>query len=162
MIKIAVSACLMGKNVRYDGGHKYIDLSKYFNSEAYQLCGICPEFEMGMGIPRKPIQIIKNENNIQLVQVDNPDVNYTDDMKQWFKNNYIHLTQFQGFILKSKSPSCGNQTTCHYSSEQVQFFSDGLFVSLLKEHFKTPCIIDEINLNNPKLVSQFKQHLALS
>ena len=162
MIRIAVSACLLGKNVRYDGGNKNIELSKHFNSETYQLCGICPEVEMGMSIPRKPIQILKSQNQINLVQVDNPNINHTHGMIQWFKNNLNHLSQYQGFILKSKSPSCGNQTTVHFSSNKNQNLSDGYFVYLLKEHFNNPLIIDEIGLNNPIFLSKFKKSLLLS
>ena len=162
MIKIAVSACLLGKNVRYDGRHKYIDLNKYFASEKYQLSGICPEVEMGMSIPRKPIQIIKSQNQIHLVQVENQNINHTLVMEHWFKKSLNHLSQFHGFILKSKSPSCGNQTTVHYSNDNNQYISDGYFVCLLKQHFNNPLIIDEIDLINLNLLSQFKKRLHLS
>ena len=159
MIKIAVSACLLGKNVRYDGGHKYIDLNKHFDSGIYQLSGICPEVEMGMSIPREPIQIINSNNHIHLVQVNNQNINHNLEMEHWFKKNLNHLSQSQGFILKSKSPSCGNQTTVHYSTNNNQNLSDGYFVYLLKQQFINPLIIDEIDLINPILLSQFKKRL---
>jgi uncharacterized protein YbbK (DUF523 family) len=45
-INIAVSACLLGQNVRYDGKNKFQDLARYFNKVEYNLVAICPEVEM--------------------------------------------------------------------------------------------------------------------
>jgi len=162
MIKIAVSACLLGKNVRYDGKNKYVDLDKYFDSNRYQLCGICPEVEMGMSIPREPIQIIQNNNGIKLVNVENQNIDHSETMTQWFQNSLCALKKYQGFILKSKSPSCGNQTTIHYSFNNHQNLSDGYFVLLLKQQINNPLIIDENSLLNQNSLSQFKKKLTLS
>ena len=104
MIKIGVSACLLGRNVRYDGKNKEIELIEYFNPNIYQLTGICPEVEMGLSIPRPPIEII-NHGSINLVQVDDHTIDLTNQMKTWFQTNYQYISQFSGFILKSNSPS---------------------------------------------------------
>lgn len=154
MIKIAVSGCLLGNNVRYDGGNKYTDLNKYFDPKVFDLISICPEVEMGMSIPRLPIQIIHG-NPIKLVQVDNHQLDFTNQMETWFNQNLERLNQYAGFILKSKSPSCGHQTTPHFQPNNTFQISDGLFVTLLKKHNPDLQIIDEMQLKNQITLSNF-------
>jgi uncharacterized protein YbbK (DUF523 family) len=160
MIKIGVSACLLGKNVRYDGGNKYINLAQYFNVGKYQFMALCPEVEMGMTIPRPAIQIIKDQTNIRLVQVDNREIDYSQQMHQWFLENLDSLKCYAGFILKSKSPSCGQQTTPHYSNQGLFERQDGFFVNLLKSIQNDINIIDENQLMQPDLVDNFIQSLS--
>lgn len=161
MIKIAVSACLLGKNVRYDGGNKFINLSEHFNPDTYQLTGICPEVDMGMAIPREPIQIISHNKQIRLTQVKNPELDYTSQMELWFKENQNRFKQYSGYILKSKSPSCGHQTTPNYRTNGDFFLADGLFVSLLKENITNIAIINDTDLNDPIRLLKFSHALEL-
>jgi len=153
-IKIAVSACLLGHNVRYDGNNKHIALEKYFNPAIFELVAICPEVEMGLSIPRPAIQIIYNKG-IRLVQVDQIDKDYTQQMESWFKNEQVRLTEFSGFILKSRSPSCGYQSTIHFHSEKKHSIGNGIFVELLAKQIKQPAIIDEQKLNQIHLLQNF-------
>lgn len=159
MIKLGVSACLLGKNVRYDGGNKFHNLDQYFNPSHYKLIAVCPEVEMGMAIPRPPIQII-NDGKIQLVQVDNNKIKLNKIMKSWFNKNKITLSEYAGFILKSKSPSCGNQTTPHFYSNNKSLLNDGYFVGLLKLQNPHVHIIDESSLNDSTQLTLFKNSLA--
>jgi len=160
VIKIGVSACLLGSNVRYDGNNKKIQLNKYFDPSIYQLTGICPEVEMGLLIPRPPIEII-NHGTIKLVQVDDHTIDLTNQMKAWFQNNHQNISQFSGFILKSKSPSCGNQTTPHYILNDKEIISDGMFVKLLKDNFQNLSIIDELKLQDEIHLSHFLDQLTI-
>ncbi len=157
MIKIGVSACLLGQNVRYDGTNKHVDLGKYFDPNIYQLIPICPEVEMGMSIPRAPIQIINNDG-IKLVQVDNQNIDYTQQMETWFQVQKERFLELSGFILKSKSPSCGNQTTPHLQLPDTFIFNDGMFVQLLKKQNSYTALIDESQINEkPQLIKFIKQ-----
>ena len=162
MIKIAVSACLLGKKVRYDGGHKFINLTDYFKPQTYQLIAICPEVEMGMPVPREPIQIINIDNHISLTQVKNNRIDHSEQMKHWFHNNNHNFKKYAGYILKSKSPSCGNQSTPHFKESQELFLADGFFVHLLKSHYPNVAIIDETSLANKKHLSEFTNKLKIT
>jgi uncharacterized protein YbbK (DUF523 family) len=56
-IPVGISSCLLGEKVRYDGGHKnnsYVGkaLGQYFELQTF-----CPELDIGLGIPRKPIRL---------------------------------------------------------------------------------------------------------
>lgn len=138
----------MGEKVRYDGKHKFAELEKYFAPEHYQLMPICPEVKIGMSIPRPPIQIRIIDNKRRLVQVDKHAIDYTPQMKLWFNDNQEKFAQFAGFILKSKSPSCGNKTTPHFQTNNEFDLADGLFVQLLKQMNSHQPIIDEISIKN--------------
>lgn len=157
MIKVAVSACLLGQNVRYDGKNKQANLEKYFDSDIFHLVPICPEVEMGLSIPRSPIQLI-NKDTLKLVQVDDHTIELTNQMQTWFQTNYQNISKFSGFILKSKSPSCGNQTTPIYTYKQTEI-ADGLFVKLLKQDNPSISLIDEIEIENPDLRNNFLNNL---
>ncbi len=133
-IKIGVSACLLGQKVRYDGKDKFSDLEKYFDPKDYQLIPICPEVEMGMSIPRPSIQMRIIDNDTRLVQVDDHKKDFTNQLNKWFDDNKSRFKQLQGFILKSKSPSCGYQTTPHFNTDESFTLKDGLFVMKLKSN----------------------------
>jgi uncharacterized protein YbbK (DUF523 family) len=158
-IKIAVSACLLGQKVRYDGKDKNVNLKQYFNAEHYQLLPICPEVEMGMSIPRPSIEVRIIDDNTRLVQVDDHALDFTQQLKDWFDDNIKRLMAFQAYILKSKSPSCGNQTTPHFFNNEKQIIDDGQFVRLLKKINPRVTIIDEIQLSQPKALKAFKAKL---
>jgi uncharacterized protein YbbK (DUF523 family) len=154
VIKIGVSACLLGCNVRYDGKNKEVELNRYFDPNIYQLSGICPEVEMGLSIPRPPIEII-NQGTVKLVQVDDHTIEFTEKMKTWFQTNYQNLSEHSGFILKSKSPSCGIQSTPHQNLNNTPTISDGMFVHLLKDKIQNPNIIDELQIHEAVHLSHF-------
>ena len=148
----------MGQNVRYDGQNKFTDLSKYFDPKTYQLVPICPEVEMGLSVPRPPIEII-NDGTIKLVQVSDHTMDFTNQMKNWFQTDNKNISEFSGFILKSKSPSCGNQTTHHHNLNDKETISDGMFVHLLKDNFQNQNIIDELQIHNVAHLSYFINQL---
>ncbi|MEZ5497303.1 MAG: DUF523 domain-containing protein [Gammaproteobacteria bacterium] len=159
MIKLAVSACLLGHDVRFDGKSKRIDLSLLFPADEFTLTAICPEVNMGMSIPRKPIQIINHNNQLQLTQVENPKIHFESQMQNWFNENIEFFKKFSGFILKSKSPSCGNQTTPHFQTDGESNIGDGYFVYLLKKINPQIAIIDEKNLLQTETLNKFKRSL---
>jgi len=79
-IYIGISSCLLGENVRYDGGHTYnahiVETLRdycHFNS-------FCPETDIGLGIPRPPIQLHWNKNTIQCLAVDDASINLTQQL----------------------------------------------------------------------------------
>jgi len=105
-IKLLVSSCLLGIDVKYDGGNNKIEgLEKL--SDLFNIYPICPEVEGGMIVPRLPSEIVSTKP----LSVQNEyDIDVTDFFKygamqaiDLCKNNDIHIA-----LLKSNSPSCGN------------------------------------------------------
>ena len=76
-IPIGISSCLLGEEVRFDSGHKnnsYITgtLGNYFEFKSF-----CPEVSIGLGIPREPIRLIEENNEIQCIGTKTPSLNVT-------------------------------------------------------------------------------------
>ncbi|MBW2731494.1 MAG: DUF523 domain-containing protein, partial [Deltaproteobacteria bacterium] len=66
LIKIAVSACLLGRAVRYDGRKKYNAIVAEVLAQEFELVELCPEDELGLGVPRPPIDVIIREGELRL------------------------------------------------------------------------------------------------
>ncbi len=150
-IKIAVSSCLLGYNVRYDQTNKYLKLITKISD--IELIPICPEITAGLGCPREPIHLEKIGNNLALISnVKLKDLTMSFKEKNLESIELLKAKQIQGFILKSKSPSCGLGTT---KIAPTQKKGDGLFVSLLKDHIKDVIIIDDLEIQEPKKREEF-------
>lgn len=108
MIKVAISSCLLGEKVRYDGGHKRShllcqgELSRYF-----QYVPLCPEVGIGMGTPRDPIRLVGDPRAPRAVGVKNADYDVTDDLENYAREQLSGLAEICGYIFMQGSPSCG-------------------------------------------------------
>lgn len=99
---VGVSACLIGREVRYDGGHKWTAHVAGL-ADLVELVPVCPEDEIGMGTPREPIHITRDG---RLVGVESA-TDHTDAMNAWATARLATLTDLDGYVLKARSPSCG-------------------------------------------------------
>ena len=156
-IRIGVSSCLLGEEVRYDGGHKRDHFLTDVMGPHVEWVPVCPEFEMGLGVPREPIQLERNNGQISLVSIETR-VDHTKTMERWAKQRLRELSRedLSGYILKSRSPSCG--------MERVQIQEDngaragherGLYAKALIERFENLPVEEEGRLANPKLRENF-------
>ncbi len=151
-LKIGVSSCLLGESVRYDGGHKYnqtvIDL--FDLGDRFEAVPVCPEMEMGMGVPREPVKIEAN----RLLGVESGK-DWTEAMHSFHSEKLKELTQLNGFIFKSRSPSCGIQGVPVYAETAQAEKSSGLFAHAVMKHFPSLPIIDEEALQDATTREKF-------
>src|SRR4026209_2097414 len=106
--RLGVSACLLGDEVRYDGGHKRnVTLIDVIGPQV-ELVPVCPEVEVGMGTPREPLELVRDERGLRMITVTTR-VDYTDRMNDWAERRVRELERsgIDGYVLKSGSPSCG-------------------------------------------------------
>lgn len=106
-IKLGISSCLLGQQVRYDGGHK---LDSYINgtlSDYFDFIPVCPEVAVGLPVPRSPIRLVQHGEAIRVVGVRNPVVDVTEELHRYGKETAARLSSVSGYILKKGSPSCG-------------------------------------------------------
>jgi uncharacterized protein YbbK (DUF523 family) len=137
-LKIGVSSCLLGELVRYDGEHKYNQTVIDFFDDRFEAVLVCPEMEMGMGVPREPIKIVAN----RLLGVESGK-DWTEAMHRFSSEKLKELTRLSGFIFKSRSPSCGVQGVPVYAETEQAEKNSGLFAHAVMKHFPTLPIIDE-------------------
>jgi uncharacterized protein YbgA (DUF1722 family)/uncharacterized protein YbbK (DUF523 family) len=107
-IRVGISSCLLGEEVRYDGGHQkdaYITgvLARYFT-----WVPVCPELEVGMGVPREPIRLVGDAGAPRLMGVTSG-TDHTERMHEFARRRVEELRrrELSGYILKRASPSCG-------------------------------------------------------
>ncbi len=156
-IKMGISSCLLGNEVRHDGGHKrntYVmsALSEYFSFRPF-----CPEMAIGLGVPRPTIRLSKlADQKIRLVGTKNPDLDVTDDMNSWSENAMNGVNDLSGFILKSNSPSCGMERVRVYDKNGMPSRDGvGLFARVLMEKNPALPVEEEGRLNDPVLRENF-------
>lgn len=154
-IKIGVSGCLLGQKVRYDGKdkfHWYINqiLGKYFD-----YVSMCPEVEIGMGIPRKTVRLIGDQKNPEMIEP-TTGTNWTAKMHSYSNKKVPNLFELSGFLFKEGSPSCGVFGTKIYPKNGIPPTNGrGLFADAFCKHWPLIPIEDESRLNDAKVRENF-------
>ncbi|PMQ02142.1 MAG: hypothetical protein CBR30_00325 [Dictyoglomus sp. NZ13-RE01] len=156
--KIILSACLNLEPVRYDGGF----VKDEFVLKLRDFCDIntvCPEVSIGLGVPREKIIVYKTEEGYRISQPSTGS-DLTDIMYKFSEDFISNLSnyEFDGAILKSKSPSCGVSNTLVYKDKEGKIYHSkgkGIFAMLLMEKFPLIPIEDEGRLKNPDIKRNF-------
>lgn len=156
-ITIGVSKCLLGENVRYDGGHqldRYITgtLGRYF-----EWVPVCPEVEYGLPIPREALRLIGDVEAPRLVTT-HTGVDHTEGMLHWAEGKLKALQEQDlcGFIFKGKSPSSGLAGVKVYTpSGMPSHRGVGIFAGAFMRRFPTVPVIDDGRLHDLGLRENF-------
>jgi uncharacterized protein YbgA (DUF1722 family)/uncharacterized protein YbbK (DUF523 family) len=107
-IKLGVSRCLLGDEVRYDGGHK---LDRYLVDTLgrfVEWVPVCPEVEIGLPTPRDSLRLLGDSEAPRLVAPKSGQ-DYTERMQAWAQERLEQLAEvgLHGFVFKKDSPSSG-------------------------------------------------------
>ena len=155
---VGVSQCLLGDAVRYDGQSKTNHIVLKQLSTVFELVPVCPEVEAGLPIPRPPVQLSGNIENPLLIGRDDPSVDVTDIMQTYCKQKIPELNYLHGFIFKSRSPSCGlNSTPVFVDGICISESSRGLFAKTLCQSQPNLAVIEDINLASKHTLDKFIQ-----
>ena len=106
-IKVGISSCLLGNEVRYNGGHKLSTLCTNDLSRYFVFVPTCPEAGAGLGIPRPPIRLVGDPHAPRAVRVQDAGVDVTDSLKAYSATRLPELGDLCGYIFIKNSPSCG-------------------------------------------------------
>jgi uncharacterized protein YbgA (DUF1722 family)/uncharacterized protein YbbK (DUF523 family) len=155
-IKIGVSACLLGKKVRFDGGHKRSRFITDSLAGHFEFVAFCPEVAIGMGTPRQPIRLVGDDRNPQAVGVKTPEINVSQPLRNYGSKIAGNIHHLCGFIFKKDSPSCGMERVKVYNDKGMPERSGtGLFArEIIKAHPLLP-VEEEGRLNDAELRDNF-------
>ncbi len=155
---VGVSQCLLGDAVRYDGQSKAnVIVLKKLNS-IFELIPVCPEVEAGLSIPRPPVQLTGSIKNPGLTGRDDLSLDITDIMQEYCKTRPAGLNHLSGFIFKSRSPSCGlNTTPVYIDGHCVTETGRGIFAKNLCTTYPTLAVIEETELEAENQIGSFIQ-----
>ncbi|MNO72601.1 hypothetical protein D3C76_635530 [compost metagenome] len=123
--RIAISACLTGHSVRYNGGHKASDLCRTQLDEHFEWLPVCPEVAIGLGVPRDPIRLVGDPERPQVVGTRNPGLDLTDPLRAYGEQMAGQLDAICGYIFMQKSPSCGLERVKVYQDNGHPAFHSG-------------------------------------
>lgn len=134
-IRLGVSTCLLGEAVRYDGGHKRDAFLTDTLGPFVEWVPVCPEVEMGLGVPRSPIRLAGRAGAPRLV-VEKTGEDLTAEMQHWAAGRVRELAALglHGYVLKRASPSCGLFRVRVYGADgQPGAVGRGLYAAALTE-----------------------------
>ncbi len=110
-IRLGISSCLLGQKVRYDGGHKRDRFIVGSLARHFEFVPVCPEVGIGLGVPRPPIRLVGNPEAPRAVGVENPRLDVTKKLAAYGRAQARRLDHLDGYLFKSRSPSCGAGST---------------------------------------------------
>jgi len=164
-IKIAISSCLLGNAVRYDGLDKrnsklLKDLTAEFKQDELELIAVCPEVMAGLGVPRPAVQLVKADNEIHALGVNDQSLDVSSAIVNVAKE-FVHMADgLCGLILKSRSPSCGLGSTELFDQDKnVIGFDSGLFARYVSEAGLNFPIVEDSQLDDVNLLTKFCQQV---
>ncbi|HEY7206131.1 MAG TPA: DUF523 and DUF1722 domain-containing protein [Methylomirabilota bacterium] len=135
-IRLGISACLLGEEVRYDGGHQKDAYLTGVLGRHVTWVSVCPEMEVGMGVPREPIRLVGDAAAPRLLGVTSG-ADHTDRMNEFARRRVQELARrgLSGYVLKRGSPSCGVEGVKLYRDEGAppERAGVGLFARVLRE-----------------------------
>ena len=156
--KLAVSSCLLGKKVRYNGDAAEFRVLNRVWSDHLDLIGVCPEVGIGMGVPRPTIRLVKEGDRISLINPKTGD-DYTDQMLEFaeMQSDYLVSEGICGFVFKKDSPSCGVERVKVYRGDNPQAVRDGvgMFAKVFTTLYPHIPVIEEGRLTDPLQAEHF-------
>ncbi len=156
-IRLGISACLLGENVRYDGGHALDRFLRDTLGTYIQYVPVCPEVECGFGVPRETLRLTGDPKLPRLV-TSRTGIDHTDRMEAWAAMRVAELDRedLSGFIFKSGSPSSGMERVKVYDDRGVpRKIGVGLFARTFMEHFPLTPVEEDGRLHDPVLRENF-------
>jgi uncharacterized protein YbgA (DUF1722 family)/uncharacterized protein YbbK (DUF523 family) len=160
-LRLGVSSCLLGRKVRFDGGHKrdafVVDsLGKYV-----EFVPVCPEAEAGLGVPRESMRLVSTDDGVRLITVSSGR-DETAAVERWSVRRLRDLADddLSGFVLKKDSPTCGMERVRLYGSNgPPERRGRGLFAETLIARFPDLPIEEEGRLCDPALRENFIERI---
>jgi uncharacterized protein YbbK (DUF523 family) len=149
-LKIGISACLLGEPVRYDGGHRRDAFICEGLDQRFEFIPFCPEAAAGLGVPRPPVQLVDSAGQLRALGVTDPSLDVTHALESFSHDWLKRLPDVSGFILKSRSPSCGITDTPLFDADGVELAKGaGLFTRMLRSRYPQMPVEDEVGIHDP-------------
>ncbi|HNL23437.1 MAG TPA: DUF523 and DUF1722 domain-containing protein [Pseudomonadales bacterium] len=156
--RIGVSRCLLGEPVRYDGGHKRNGYVVETLQRHFDLVAFCPELEVGLGVPRPPIRLVRHAQSVRALGVEQPELDVTLPLTRYLDQVRERVAPLVGFILKQGSPSCGLEVALHEAERPIGTTA-GLFSGRLRAALPWLPVEEEGRLSDPRLRENFLTRL---
>jgi len=160
-LRIGISSCLLGEEVRWDGGHKRDRFLTDVLAPYVEWVPLCPEVEVGMGTPREPVRLTRRAGEIVMVGT-RSGRDWTAPMRRWAEKRARQLSRLDlcGYLLKKDSPSCGMERVKVRSEKGMpKKEGQGLFAEALLRHHPVLPVEEEGRLHDAVLRESFVERI---
>ena len=160
-IKIGIAGCLLGNEVRWNGGHKFDSFIVNTLGQYVDFVTVCPEAECGLGIPRETMDLAGDPAAPRLIRTKTKE-DKTEQMRGWAEKRLKALAgeDLCGYIFKTKSPSCGMHGLRVFADQKKDFYNGvGIFTRMFMDYFPRLAFIDEGMLRDPGLRETFIEQI---
>jgi uncharacterized protein YbgA (DUF1722 family)/uncharacterized protein YbbK (DUF523 family) len=163
-IRLGVSSCLLGEEVRFDGGHKHDRFLTDALGRHVEWVPVCPEVELGLGVPRDTLRLVGTPDAPRLVQAKTGE-DLTARMQRYSRERVRELAalELDGYVLKRASPSCGLLRVRVYRDHGVPAADGrGLFAEALITALPALPVEEEGRLSDPALRENFIERVFVA
>ncbi len=139
-IRIGVSSCLLGNQVRFDGGHKRNGFLADTLKQFVEFVPVCPEVDIGMGTPRQAVRLRRDNGDVRMLGTKSG-ADFTAKMKSYSerRTRALGAEDLSGYVLKKDSPSCGMERVRLYAENGTPARDGvGLFAAALDAPLSEP------------------------
>jgi uncharacterized protein YbgA (DUF1722 family)/uncharacterized protein YbbK (DUF523 family) len=157
-VRIGISACLLGDEVRFDGGHKRDPFLTDVLGPHVEWVRVCPEVEVGMGTPRETLRLVRDGTGPVRMLTTRTHIDHTEAMERWSRRRLEELAgeDLSGYVLKKDSPSCGMERVKVFGNGGMpQRNGRGIYAAALLERFSNLPVEEEGRLSDPILRENF-------
>jgi uncharacterized protein YbbK (DUF523 family) len=156
-LRLGISRCLLGEEVRFDGGHKRDTFLTEVLGRYVEWVPVCPEVEAGLGTPREAMRLVGDPQDPRLVTIKSGS-DHTGALEMITTNRIEELKELDlsGYVFKKGSPSCGIERVSIYNEHgKASRNGVGLFSRAFTEQFPLIPVEEEGRLCNPTLRENF-------
>ena len=159
-IRIGVSSCVIGEEVRWNGGHSRQRYLTDMLGPFVEYVPVCPEVEVGMGVPRPTVRLVREGDDIRMIDPKN-EVDWTSSMRRLSRTRSSELADagLHGFVLKKDSPTCGVFRVRIYTDSGVERNGRGLFAAALIQRMPHLPVEEEGRLNDARIRENFVERI---
>ncbi|UMZ74970.1 YbgA family protein [Natranaerofaba carboxydovora] len=154
--RILISKCLGFSHCRFDGSIFNEDFVNMLDGFV-DFIPVCPEVEIGLGVPRDVLRLYRADDSIQIYQKET-DKNLTSEFVNYSENYLSSLDKIEGAIFKTRSPSCALKDAKVYPDKESNIAADrspGLFAKSFQEKYPKLPAEDEGRLKNQNIRESF-------
>jgi len=157
-LRIGISSCLLGDEVRFDGGHKRDAFLTATLAPFVEWVRVCPEVEIGMGVPRETLRLVQVGADTRMITTRTA-IDHTDSMRAYAarRTRQLEAMDLRGYVLKKDSPSCGMERVKVYDAQGSAPVRTGvgIYAAVLKARFPALPIEEEGRLQDAVLRENF-------
>jgi len=159
-IRVGISSCLLGLEVRFDKGHKRDSYINGTLGDYFEFVPVCPEMAIGLGTPREPIRLVGDANRPRAVGVKTAGLDVTEALEAYGLQMSRELQGISGYILKRASPSCGMERVKLYSPNGMPGgHTSGVYARVFMQAQPLLPVEEEGRLSDPILRENYLQRV---